>query len=434
MNKKNIFLTIAVTSILVSAFFFGCKDATDAGIGIIPEDALVKLESFDTLAISAYTYQDDSVLSSKISKGLLGCYIDPVFGKTRASFVTQIAPGIFNDFGTNAIADSMRLFLRYNADTTAPIYGNMNTQMLFKIYEINSELAIDSNYYTWYKPEWLDLGNVLADTLYYPQDGRNDTIIFNVSLSKTFAQQLIDDFDEWNDVEDPRDTSFLDYFNGIYIESSPIGVDGSLTIFDLLDAETKAILYYHNDEDTLSLTFYTPTIGIRFNMIEQIYDASGFLPDLDNPEAKEDSVVYIQGLGGLKVKLKMPGLDSLKNAGSWGVNKAEIILKTEENILTNELTFPAPLDLNIYAINEDGSIEYVTDYIGQSSYLGAPYEDGVYKFDITYYVQQILNGDVENNGLYIVSGKSNIDPSRVVLTGTKHSNPLKLALTLRKLD
>ncbi len=434
MNKKNIFITIAVTFIWVSAFFFGCTDPTDAGIGIIPDDVLIKLESFDTIAIEAYTYKDDSVLSSKVASGLLGSFIDPVFGKTKAGFVMQISPGATNGFGNNPVADSIKLFLRYIADTTAPLYGNMNSEMLFKVYEVKSNLSIDSSYYTFYKPEWLDLGEVLAETTYLPEDGRNDTTVLAVDLNTSFGQRIMDDYDEWNDVVDPRDTSFYNYFKGMYIESNDIGYDGSLSIFNLVNSETKAVLYYHNDEDTLSLSFLVPNLSIRFNMIEHLYDAPGFLPDLDNPESKEDSVVYIQGLGGLKARLKIPGLDSLKKSGLWGVNKAEIVLHSENSSISQEDDFPAPPKLKIIAIKPDGSTEVVVDYIGQTSYLGVNYKDGSYLFDITYYVQQILSGAIENDGFYIQSNSNFDNPSRVVINGTKHQNPLKMILTLRKLN
>ena len=434
MKKKKIFITIAVTFIWVSAFFFGCTDPTDAGIGIIPEDALIKLESFDTIAIEAYTYKDDSVLSSKTASGILGSYIDPVFGKTKSGFVMQISPGAITGFGDNPVADSMKLFLRYIADTTAPLYGNMNTEMIFKVSEVKNDLSIDSSYYTFYRPEWLDLGEVLAETTYFPEDGRNDTVVLAVDLNTSFGQRIMDNYDEWNDVADPRDTSFYNYFKGMYIESNNIGYDGSLSIFNLLDSETKAVLYYHNDEDTLELSFLVPSLSVRFNMIEHLYDAPGFLPDLDNPESVEDSVVYIQGLGGLKARLKIPGLDSLKKSGLWGVNKAELILYSENSSLSQEDDFSAPSQLKILAIKPDGSTEVLVDYLGETSYLGVNYENGNYLFDITYYVQQILSGAVENDGFYILSNSNFVDPSRVVITGTKHQNPLRMRLTLRKLN
>jgi len=37
----------------------------------------------------------------------------------------QFTPIVTKDFGTNAIADSMRLFLRYESDSTIPIYGDI---------------------------------------------------------------------------------------------------------------------------------------------------------------------------------------------------------------------------------------------------------------------------------------------------------------------
>ena len=69
-------------------------------------------------------------------------------------------------------------------------------------------------------------------------------------------------------------------------------------------------------------------------MFSHEFDAPGFLPDLDNPEAKQDSVVYMQGIGGLKVHIKIPELDQLKENGLWGVNRAELVLPVEDKLLT----------------------------------------------------------------------------------------------------
>ena len=433
MNKKFL-LSTAVALMLVSAFFFGCKKSADAGIGIIPEDKLIIFESSDTIDIEAYTYPVDSVITSKISSALLGSYIDPVFGKAQAGFVIQILPGATSGFGTGAVVDSMILSLRYSPDSLVPQYGNQGATMNFIAQEITTELYRDSSYYSNYRPEWFNLSDELVNTTFNPEDGRNDTLVLDIPLNQAFGQKIIDNYDFWHDDVEPTDTSFYDFFQGMYIKSNDIPYDGSISTFNIMDAYSRAILYYHNDEDTLSLSFTISQFSTRFNLFSHLHDAPGFLPDLDNPEAREDSVVYMQGISGLKVKIKMPGLDKLKESGLWGVNRAELVLPVEDRSLTFETQYPAPLKANILGITEEGNLQFLDDYLGEVNYLGVNYSEDKYVFDITYRVQQILSGSIENNGFFLFPGTDFTNPSRVVLTGSEHSNRMKLILTLRKMD
>ena len=400
MNKKYL-LSTAVALMLVSAFFFGCNKSADTGIGIIPKDKLIILESADTIDIEAYTYPVDSIITSNASSALLGSYIDPVFGKVKAGFMMQILPGATSGFGTGAVIDSMILSLRYTPDSLAPQYGAQAATMNFIAQEITTELFRDSNYYSNYPPERFMLSDEIVNTTFNPKDGRNDTVVLDIPLNLSFGQKIIDNYDFWHDDVEPADTSFYDFLRGMYITSNDIPYDGSISTFNLIDAYSKAVLYYHNDEDTLSLSFTISQYSTRFNLFSHVHDAPGFLTDLDNPEAKQDSVVYMQGIGGLKIKINIPDLDKLKESGLWGVNKAELILPVEDRLLTLETQYPAPLNAKILGITEDGSLQYLDDYLGDASYLGVNYSEDKYIFDITYRVQQILSGSIENNGFFL---------------------------------
>ena len=66
----------------------------------------------DTVTLVVSTVREDSLRSDELSLSLLGNYIDPEIGQTRAGFYSQVrlsSPDI--DFGTNAVADSLTLSL-----------------------------------------------------------------------------------------------------------------------------------------------------------------------------------------------------------------------------------------------------------------------------------------------------------------------------------
>ncbi len=433
--NKNIFLGTAVALILVSAFFFGCKENSQAGIGIVPKDVLIQFESSDTIDIEAYTNRVNSIVTSNTSSVLLGSYDDPIFGKVQAGFVIQIQPGSSSGFGTGAVADSIVLSLRYASDSLVPIYGTQGQTMDFIAQEITTKLYKDTIYYSNQSPESLNLTDELVNTTFVPKDGRKDTVILDIHLNKDFGQKIVDNYDFWHDDEEPADTSFYDFFSGMYIKSNDIPFNGSISTFSIIDQYSKVVLYYHNSvEDSLSLNFSISQFSTRFNMFSHEHDAPDFLPDLDNPEAKQDTVVYLQGIGGLKVHIKIPELDEIKKSGLWGVNKAELVLPVHH---TNETgLYPVPLEVKIFGVSDEEERLFLDDYYNYSnnSYLGVDYTDNKYRFDITYRVQQILSGSIENNGFYIFPSSDYINPSRVVLTGPGHSNRMKLILTLQNLD
>ena len=432
MNKFFLKST-AVATILVSAFFFGCNKDDGAGLGIIPEDKLIVLEASDTIEIKSYTYRIDSITTSGVSSVLLGSYDDPIFGKTQAGFVIQITPGSIDGFGEDAVADSMVLSLRYASDSLVPIYGDQSKLMNFIAQEIHTELHSDSSYYNNHRIEWLNPIEELVNTTFTPEDGRNDTSVLSVHLDQLFAKRIIDDYDKWNDIVEPTDTFFTDYFNGMYIKSNEIPYAGSISTFSIFDGLSEVILYYHNSKDTLELSFSISQTSPRFNLFDYAHDVPSF-PNLDNPEIQEDSVLYLQGLGGLKVKIEIPVLDKLKEEGNWAVNRAELVLPVEDKLLTLEDTYAAPLSTSIYGINDDGDLQFLPDYIGATGYLGVSYTDNSYIYDLTFIIQQILSGSVENNGFFLFPAANTTNPSRVVLTGPKHSNRMKLILTMRKLN
>lgn len=432
MNKKNI-LNAAFALILLSAFFFACNKDSDNAIGIIPKDKLIKVSTNDTIAIKAYTYRVDSIISSKVSTVLLGSYNDPIFGSSKSEFVIQITPGSISGFGTNAVADSIVLSLRYSSDSLMPIYGNKNTPITFNAFEIGTKLYPDSNYYSSLDPTRLNLTDELANTTFVPEDGRNDTVMLDIHLAQSLGQKIIDNYEYWHDDVAPADTSFYDFFSGIYVKTNDMPYDGALSAFSIMDPRSKATLYYHNSEDTLTLSFSISQFSTRINLFSHLHDIPNF-PDLDNPDTQQDSVVYLQGNGGLKVKIEIPELDTIKNLGLWGVNRAELVLNAEDRFLTEETNFPAPLKVQLLKIEDDGSLNFLDDYIGDNGYLPVGYEDNKYIFDITYTIQQILSGAINNNGFFLFPTSNYSNPSRVVLTGPKHSNKMKLILTLRKLD
>ena len=409
--------------VLVSALFFACNDTTNVGMSLIPENDLIVIGTNDTMEIQAYTYKIDSTITSSSSYAIIGSYIDPVFGSVQSSFVSQTKIEVSTDFGTLPELDSIVLQLRYKS--TVPVsYGHTINSHSLNVYEIDYDLTADTTYYSNFNQERITKKEPALASINYSYNNRdNDSILF-IKLSDTYGNKILNSISDWTDAD------FNDYFNGIWIKPADNPEDGSITFFDINSTDTKVILYYQNsDEDSLSYDFVINSLCFRMNLFTHNY--GNILTDLDNPEAQQDTVVYVQGFQGLKSKILIPELDILKEEGGWAVNKAELIAT-----ITNESdieSYSAPTQMSIYGINDEDEMIYLNQYLASDSYLGIINYENKYKFDITHRVQQILAGEANNDGFYILAMNALNNPSRVILGGANHQNRMKLVLTLTKI-
>ena len=435
MFKQFIF-PVFFSLILFLTSFSACNKTSDLGFDLIPEEFLFDPNALDTFTVNAFTYKSDSVRTSGMSNMSLGTYTDPIFGNITASFISEMRPLSPLDKGTAPVFDSLVMYLHF--DSLA--YGNPNTEKEINIFEIKQRLNLDSAYYNTFK--YQDLETVLITTAtFLPFEVLIDSIMDDtvkiknplyqkvvIKLDSIFGKRIFDDYDLWNG------SLFVNYFNGFLFKPESDPIDGSLSRFDLSGSNSEIIMYYHkNDTTAANYTFSFKSNCTRISLTEHEYNAPGFLPDLENPGIIEDSVVYIQGMAGLETRIFLPYLDQLKNQGIFGVNRAELIIQAELEPLTFETLFPAPSQLLLYSINADGNYDYLQEYYTQQGYIGAQYNDGKYIFDITYLIQKIIKGDIENNGLVIKLQNDYFNHARAVLTSGKHSRPMKLSLSLTKL-
>src|SRR5438128_2241993 len=87
--------------------FSSCKDPEELGLEVIPSSDQLALLSTDTLTLMTRTVKEDSLqtypvlnaLGNSLTSQLLGNYRDPVFGKSDASFYTQVKLGLIPSFG-----------------------------------------------------------------------------------------------------------------------------------------------------------------------------------------------------------------------------------------------------------------------------------------------------------------------------------------------
>ncbi|MCB0479166.1 MAG: hypothetical protein KDC84_13440, partial [Crocinitomicaceae bacterium] len=123
--------------------------------------------------------------------------------------------------------------------------------------------------------------------------------------------------------------------------------------------------------------------------------------------------------------LEFPDLLAIKNQQGLIVNKAELIVPTQF-YPTDELFVPT----NMFILFKDstGQDLLIPDYVNPD---GAYYEsEGAYKFIITRYVQRVMTGEYQNNGLRITNSNFFSTATRAVFNGSQTTNKEKPKLII----
>lgn len=456
------FMSFMSMAMIFTILLVACKkDESDVGIDVLPDKYQLEssIESFD---VNAYTIPVDSIRTDSSSYCLLGSYTDPVFGESKASFVTQLvkSTSTTENEKVNAedvVPDSLVLYFKYDT-TKMHRYGideGLCNVDIFRIQikTLNTSDEYFSNEEIDYSPDTITSFTFNQESIFATADEIADA---EWEEAKQTALEKNPDVD-LSTIKRPDplqilrvkipdelckdihsylsdDITFVEAFKGFYFTPNESSDNNSIYLFDYLSSNTKAVLYYHTDTDTTTYTLGMDITSERFNLYEHHHNSQGFLANLDNPYEEEQPVSYIQGAAGLRTEIALPALDEYINDGKlWGVNKAELILPSAEINEEDLKKYPVPETLVLEYYSEAKTGIYKERTTGTDLLFGASYNDGNYIFDITTYVQGILKGNIPNNGLRVKVNGEKTNPSRVVLTNSDQTNKMQLKLTLTDL-
>ncbi len=409
---------LAALFLALTAAFAACeKPEQRIGLDVQPEDDLLNLMYTDTFSISALTVKEDSIKTDELSLSLAGNYIDPVLGNIQSSFATHLRLPTNNvDFGNLAdlALDSVVLSLAYEGS----VYGNTNDQT-WSVKELAEVIYVDSSYYS--NREVL-LGEELIDPAFATQEINLDDWIqvepdslipqLRLRLQNSFGQRILD-ASATSDLA--NNDAFVQFIKGVHVSSST--ADAGVIRFDVINAASKLTLYYRNtvEEDTLQFSLNINADCARFTNFNLDY-SSGPLSGIENNPINGDVVNYVQAGGGVKTKLEFPGLLALNEFEQRTINSAILLIPIDAMDVE---TFEPQSSLFALTINSDGESSAIPDQLLGPAHIDGEYdeENQRYRFNITRYVQAIIDGVQTNNELYLVSNSSGVSVRRVILSG-----------------
>jgi len=363
---------------------------------------------------------------------------DPIFGITNAKFYSQLNTTTTSvRFGTNPVFDSAFLYLPYKST-----YGDTLTNMTLHVYPL-TESIYDSIHSYSNKSVAYDHDHQLGEITFQPRP--HDSAYFNnttqipmvrVPINSYFGNAMLAaDTTSLND-----NAGFVKYFKGICIVSDQQETPGKGAIISFNAPSSYSVLrmYYHNSSDTsLNYTFAIATGCQRFQNYSHDYTTA--IPQL-RQQLQGDSTLgqqflFAQGMSGAKIRINFPFISKWASKDKILINDAQLILgnASVSPVFTN------PTQLALRGVGEGGSTSPFTT-IDESE--GTSYFDGVYnensqtyRFRLTRYIQQILQGKVNTHGLHLLIPSASYVGTRLVLNGTKSPQTnLKLYIRYTKLN
>lgn len=435
MANKNIFFQWRKVTFLFATFFSlmlvfpSCKKK-DNKIGQhgFNEEDLLNSSVTDTFYIETYNVRQDSVNTKGAQYKLIGGYNDPKVGKVDASFYTQL--GLENtgytNFGTAPVIDSLVLALQLDGAYGAP------EDCTFEVFELTDKLDKDSSYYEFSS---ISHGNenliksgyeTLKPNPYSKVKVGNDSLNphIRLMLKNSLAQRLMDGVTQGHYASQD---AFRSFFKGFYVKLTnynPATGKGCVYYVNLNGINSRLVLYYRDDTDTKKAYNYLMNgANVSFNHSE-----------------------FDPGTSDMKQVLTTPSLGQKEYYALSMYSKAFVHFPTIKNIPKDVIIQRAKLILpvshytgNVYTPSSN-LIVYakVTGKTGNITFSGltnkkATYDANQkeYSFDLRDYIQYVILGKVEHEGLYFMGENYASRLERITFNGpeTIYKKKPKLVVT-----
>lgn len=438
--KFSLLIRLFTAIVLIAAA--GCNKSTEIGIGVLPGTDDVGAIFTDTFTLVTNTIREDSVLTSSTTNNTAGYIYDPVFGKISATFFTQfVLPTNDVDLGDadTLFIDSVVLTLAYNG-----YYGYKNVPQTFRIFRVTQDLGPrpENGYYSnntfafdpeplgrkeLFVPNFTD--SVSALGVLFPPHMR-------IRLSDRFGQELLDQSGQPNFA---NDSSFKNFLKGICMAPDTVATPyaSSILYFNLPSLISGLHLYWHTPtRDSLTYVFPISTGEIRSNFFTHNYTGTPLADHLQTDASVNDSLVFIQGAGGVKARIMIPHLSTL---GNVVINKAEIVLTQKIDPGKSDSIFTTPPQIVCVTADSSGRDEAIPDAsqiypapggvkiskvtLGRETYAQ-------YRFSVATQLQEIVSGQREDRGLFLIIFRRGESADRIMAGGNNRSDNLQMKLNL----
>lgn len=414
------FIKQDLLTLLISLFILsGCSNPDGVGLEVDP-DYSINGHLIDTATIHTVTVREDSVVTSGLSKYPLGYMNDPVFGSTESNIALNFTlPEDNVSFGTNPVLDSAVLVLKY-----ADFYGDsLNTSYQINVHRLDLRLLSNTYFNTTnfsYSSDLLGAKSLtrikLKDSVRV-QDIKKGQADAEKRVAPQIRIPLNADFVRNNIVNTASanlgsTAAFNQFLRGLYVtidKAQTVG-SGGIMFFDLATDGASALEIYYRSESGTAIDTAMKSFKILSGSAPVVasfnhnYAGTAIETQLNSPNQSYTSS-YVQGLAGLKTKVRFPYLTNLKALGKVTINKAELVVDVEGA----GVPFTPVPRLFLYRTDIAGQKQLLPD-LTDSDFRSIPdlqfggfYNNTAkrYVFSVTSYVQDIISGRMKQYDAFL---------------------------------
>jgi hypothetical protein len=435
-----------------------CTKSSLIGSEIFPPDDAINVKTTDTLTFLTTTVKGDSVRTYsptstlQLASYLVGRLQDPVFGQSTATLYAQLRLPTTSPTFENVTLDSVVLFLPYKK--SARNYGVLTAAQTFKVHRLAEAMDETEDIFS---NQTFQKGALIGKKTFVPNvtdsltvaTPSGDTILYNklpphlrIPLYSSFGNLLLNSAEQLTSTD-----KFLEFFHGISVS----GEGNAMLSFDLNGAGIT--LYYQETDTEGNVTpekfdFVINTTSAKSVSFQNIRESAKGNARGDAAVVKymnniNDSLVFAQGMEGVETKISFPYIENMRGAI---VNKAELVVTVAD--MSDTLLYPLPAQMILFR-KLDGAkvvIRDVSTSVNVSSgfalFGGSPkvqVVNGVtfttYTLNISGILQNMIDGELEENALYISLYPKAQSADRVILCGASHSQfPMKMNLVYTTTD
>ena len=415
--KKFFFFIFILATLLISA----CKKKdTLVGKGVLNPDDYLNGITTDTFEIETFTIAEDSIITSNPPNTVLGSYKDPKFGDFDASFYTQFRLGSLNPvFGdpSQIVMDSFVLALKY-----VGYYGDLSAQT-FEIYELDEDLSIDSNYYS-FSTKNVKSSNLVRIGMGTIVPKPNQTSIvggdsldaqLRIQLDTNFAKNLV--LEANNGTAFLTNEAFMTFFKGFYVKTnnpSQASGQGAAFYFNLNDAASKLTMYFKLAGINKTFDFLINSSCADFTHLEINNSGTSISAILQNQSLGVNEF-YAQAFKHRAV-VKIKHIKSLP--ANTIIHKASLTLPIQ---FQTGYRFVPGVSISV-AAKLKSTDQY---YTSLGTFGGFEEYEKHFRIDVRDYIQAVLNGGIDNMGLVISPRYFINSAERIIFNGKNTSNKKK---------
>ena len=324
-------LLLNLTVALFAFGFISCNDNLDTiGDNIQPDGDDISVY-VDTVVLTAKTVSLEDSVFARHASGLLGEYTDPIFGKIKSDYLSELYCSEDLAFHKNTTTiDSVFLdVISYS------FYGDSISPIGIAAYRVDKK-NLEKDFFTNIKPtDYCSMNTVLGRGIFSIQDadaygtGKRYRLSVDKSLGKEFH-------DKWKESEATFENSktLREFFKGIYVTTT-------LGSGSLIDVNTNILqIYYSYTGRNSANTADSTRVGIvRFPSTEEVIQLNRVQNAIPSSlYQNRDTRAYLKSPAGVCAEVTIP----LK----------EIMSKAKKNNITNKLN-SATFNLKGYTEEED---------------------------------------------------------------------------------